>query len=60
MLAIATGKIDMSRAKLWSRQMVQAGALVRNEKSHPNYSLDGVYGDPTHAPKENASYSLKR
>ncbi|MGH8755804.1 MAG: creatininase family protein [Burkholderiales bacterium] len=52
MLAIAPGKVNMSQAKPWAKREMQGAALVRNDKSHPNYSPDGVYGDPTLATKE--------
>jgi len=52
MLVIAPEKVNMSRAKPWAEREIQAGALVRNDQSHPNYSPDGVYGDPTLATKE--------
>ena len=58
MLAIAPDKVNMSRAKPWVRQKMQAGPLVRNDKSHPNYSPDGVYGDPTLATKEKGELLL--
>ncbi len=59
MLAIAPDKVNMSQAKPWARQKMHAGALVRNDKSHPNYSPDGVYGDPTLATKEKGELLLK-
>jgi creatinine amidohydrolase/Fe(II)-dependent formamide hydrolase-like protein len=49
----------MSRAKPWVRQKMQAGALVLNDKSHSNYSPDGVFGDPTLATKEKGELLLK-
>jgi creatinine amidohydrolase len=52
MLVIAPDRVNMSRAKPWAEREIQAGALVRNDQSHPNYSPDGVYGDPTLATKE--------
>lgn len=58
MLAIAPDKVNMSRAKPWARREIQAGALVRNNKSHPNYSPDGVFGDPTLATKEKGELLL--
>lgn len=59
MLAIAQDKVNMSQAKPWARCEMQAGALVRTDKSHPNYSPDGVFGDPTLATKENGELLLK-
>ena len=59
MLTIAPDKVNMSRAKPWARREIQAGALVRNNKSHPNYSPDGVFGDPTLATKEKGELLLK-
>lgn len=59
MLAIAQDKVNMSQAKPWARREMQAGALVRNDKSHPNYSPDGIYGDPTLATKEKGELLLK-
>jgi len=59
MLAIVPDKVNMSLAKPWVRQKIQAGALVRNNKSQPNYSPDGVYGDPTLATKEKGEQLLK-
>ena len=59
MLAIAPDKVNMSRAKPWAEREIQAGALVRNDKSHPNYSPDGVYGDPTLATKEKGEVLLQ-
>ncbi|MGH8743287.1 MAG: creatininase family protein [Burkholderiales bacterium] len=47
MLAIAPEKVDMSKAAPWARREMQPGKLVKNDPSHPNYSPDGVYGDPT-------------
>ena len=59
MLAIAPDKVDMSKATPWAKRKMQAGALVRNDKSHPNYSPDGVYGDPTLTTKEKGEILLK-
>jgi creatinine amidohydrolase len=59
MLAIAPDKVNMSRAKPWAEREIQAGALVRNDRSHRNYSPDGVYGDPTLATKEKGELLLK-
>ena len=59
MLAIAPDKVNMSLAKAWTERRIRAGALVRNDKSHPNYSPDGVYGDPTLATKEKGELLLK-
>jgi creatinine amidohydrolase len=59
MLAIAQDKVNMSQAKPWARREMQAGALVRTDKSHPNYSPDGVFGDPTLATKEKGELLLK-
>ena len=52
MLVVAPHKVNMRRARSWAGREMQAGALVRNDKSHPNYSPDGVYGDPTLASKQ--------
>jgi len=59
MLAIAPDKVNMSQAKPWAEREIQAGALVRNDQSHLNYSPDGVYGDPTLATKEKGELLLK-
>ena len=59
MLVIAPDKVNMSRAKPWAEREIQAGALVRNDQSHLNYSPDGVYGDPTLATKEKGELLLK-
>lgn len=59
MLVIAPDKVNMSRAKPWAEREIQAGALVRNDQSHPNYSPDGVYGDPTLASKEKGEVLLQ-
>jgi creatinine amidohydrolase len=59
MLAIAPDKVNMSRAKPWAEREMQAGALVRNDKSHRNYSPDGVYGDPTLATRKKGELLLK-
>jgi len=47
MLVIAPGRVRIKRARPWAKREMQAGALARNDESHPNYSPDGVYGDPT-------------
>lgn len=59
MLVIAPDKVNMSRAKPWAEREIQAGALVRNDQSHLNYSPDGVYGDPTLATKEKGEVLLQ-
>jgi creatinine amidohydrolase len=59
MLSIAPDKVNMSQAKPWAKQKMQAGALVRNDQSHYNYSPDGVYGDPTLATKEKGEVLLQ-
>jgi creatinine amidohydrolase len=59
MLAIAPDKVNLSRAIPWAEREIQAGALVRNDKSHPNYSPDGVYGDPTLATRKKGELLLK-
>ena len=52
MLAIAPDKVNMSKAMPWAKREMQPGKLVKNDPSHPNYSPDGVYGDPSLATKE--------
>ncbi|HVS27531.1 MAG TPA: creatininase family protein [Burkholderiales bacterium] len=52
MLAIAPEKVDMSKAAPWAKREMQPGKLVKNDPSHPNYSPDGVYGDPMLATRE--------
>ena len=47
MLVIAPGRVRMKRARPWAKRELQPGALARSDESHPNYSPDGVYGDPT-------------
>ncbi|HYA19818.1 MAG TPA: creatininase family protein [Burkholderiales bacterium] len=47
MLVIAPGRVRIKRARPWAKREMQAGELARNDESHPNYSPDGVYGDPT-------------
>ncbi len=59
MLVIAPDKVNISQAKPWARREMQGAAFVRNDTSHPGYSPDGVYGDPTLATKEKGELLLK-
>ena len=59
MLVIAPDKVNMKRARPWAERDMRAGALVRNDKSHPNYSPNGVYGNPTLATKEKGELLIK-
>jgi creatinine amidohydrolase len=47
MLAIAPDKVNLQVARSWAAREMQPGPLIRKDFSHPNYSPDGVYGDPT-------------
>lgn len=51
MLVIAPDLVDMSKARPWVSRKMQSGPFSR-DPSNPNYSPDGVYGDPTLATKE--------
>ncbi|MGH8750954.1 MAG: creatininase family protein [Burkholderiales bacterium] len=51
MLAIAPEKVNMSKTAPWVKKM-QPGKLMRKDSAHPNYSPDGVYGDPALATRE--------
>ncbi|HSS46318.1 MAG TPA: creatininase family protein [Burkholderiales bacterium] len=59
MLAIAPDQVNMSKAKPWAKREMQPGKLVKNDASHPNYSPDGVYGDPTLATREKGEKLLQ-
>lgn len=51
LLAIAPDLVDMSKARPWASHKMQSGPFSR-DPSNPNYSPDGVYGDPTLATRE--------
>jgi creatinine amidohydrolase len=52
MLAVAPQSVDLSQAQPWDSKELQPGPLHRADPTHPNYSPQGVYGDPTLATAE--------
>jgi creatinine amidohydrolase len=51
MLAIDADAVNMAKAATWDRSL-QPGRLRRSDSAHPNYSPDGVVGNPTLASLE--------
>jgi creatinine amidohydrolase len=50
LLAIAPEQVDMTRARPWlSPSLEMPGALTHRDSADPQYSPDGIYGDPTRA-----------
>jgi creatinine amidohydrolase len=50
LLAIAPQQVDMSRARPWLPPSLETpGVLTHRDSAHPQYSPDGIYGDPTRA-----------
>ena len=47
MLAIAPDLVRIELAKPWLSTTIGPGTLERDDSSHPNFSPDGIYGDPT-------------
>ncbi len=47
MLAIAPQRVRMELAKPWLITAIGVGKFVRNDSLHPNFSPDGICGDPT-------------
>lgn len=52
MLAIAPEQVRMGEARAWESSTMGPGKFVRSDASHPNFSPDGIYGDPTVANRE--------
>lgn len=52
MLAIAPDRVRMNFAKPWESATMRHGKFVRADASHPNYSPDGICGNPTLATRE--------
>lgn len=52
MLAIAPARVMLGKARTWTSPSMGAGKFVRDDPAHPNYSPDGIYGDPTLATQE--------
>jgi len=51
MLVLAPRLVDQTAARPWADREFRPGPLTR-DPDHPNYSPDGVYGDPTLATVE--------
>jgi creatinine amidohydrolase len=50
LLAIAPEQVDMSRARPWLPPSLELpGEFTHCDPAHPQYSPDGIYGDPTRA-----------
>jgi creatinine amidohydrolase len=50
LLAIAPEQVDMARAQPWlPASLEEPGALTHRDSAYPQYSPDGIYGDPTRA-----------
>lgn len=50
LLAIAPEQVDMTRARPWLPPSLEMpGVLSHRDSAHPQYSPDGIYGDPTRA-----------
>ena len=52
MLVVSPDKVQMDKAKPCDSKRFPPGRFSRNDKNSPNYSPDGVYGDPTLATAE--------
>lgn len=59
MLAIAPDLVNLSQAKAWDAKPLGPGALRRSDPHHPNYSPQGVCGDPTLASAEKGKLLLE-
>lgn len=59
MLAIAPDRVRMKLAKPWENANMRHGKFVRADSSHPNYSPDGIYGNPTLATREKGEQLLE-
>ncbi len=50
LLAVAPEQVDMTRARPWMPpSLAMPGAFTHRDSAHPQYSPDGIYGDPTRA-----------
>ncbi|MGH8728765.1 MAG: creatininase family protein [Burkholderiales bacterium] len=59
MLTIAPDQVRMEMASPWQKPQMGAGRFIRSDPSHPNYSPDGIHGDPTLASREKGEKLLE-
>ncbi|HET6756917.1 MAG TPA: creatininase family protein [Burkholderiales bacterium] len=59
MLAIAPEQVNMDLAQAWLSPQMGHGKFIREDVSHPNFSPDGIYGDPTLASREKGEKLLE-
>ena len=59
MLVVSPEKVQFDKARPWDDRRFVPGSFSRRDKNSPNYSPDGVYGDPTLATLEKGKRVLE-
>jgi len=59
MLAIDPGRVALEQARPWDRQTARSGPFQRSREDAPNYTPQGIWGDPTRASVEKGQALLQ-